>query len=122
MARCHKDGKVYLYPKIVVGMTDRDVIERAALLLGGNKVYPIPFEKRGRAKKQQYRAAVSGWKAAALMRQMRPWLGERRGMAVDRLLTEWDARELTEIRRRQSCSEAAAKRKRRSNGTFEPIT
>jgi len=116
MCRCRVGGKVYRYPKIVVGMTDRDVVERAGRLLGNNKTYPMPKQPR---RKQAWRVAVTGWKAAELMRSMRPWLGERRREAVDAVLAEYDAQEPTQARRKRACSEAAALRERRADGTFK---
>lgn len=116
VARCHVGGKVYPYPKIVVGMTDCDVVERAAQLLGGNSVYPLPKKPN---RKQAWRAQVTGWKAAELMRDLYPWMGQRRKLAISTILAEYDARETTTQRRSRSCSEAASKRTRRTNGTFE---
>jgi len=117
----HVGGKVYRYPKIVISMTDRDVIGHAARLLNGNDVYPLPPDKRGRSKLPAFRAGVSGKEAAGLMRAMRPWMGERRGAAIDAILAEYDAQEPTQARRRRSNSEAAKRRTRRADGTFEPI-
>src|ERR1051326_8477070 len=94
------NGKKYRYPKIAVGMTDRDVIERAAVLLGGNQVIPLSPSKPGY--KPKFLAVVSGWAAAELMRQMRPWVGSRRGAASDRRLAEYYPRKLAWARRRRA--------------------
>jgi hypothetical protein len=118
MYRCHKGGREYRYPKIVVGMTDLDVIEHAASLLGENKVYPLPPSKQGE-RKPAFRAHVSGRKAADLMHQLYPLLGQRRRARIDQILTEYEAQEPTQARRRRSCSEMAANRPRHADGTFK---
>lgn len=118
MDRCHVGGREYRYPKIVVSMTDRDVIEHAARLLGDNKVYPLPPSKQPESRKPAFRAHVSGWKAAELMRQIYPWLGQRRRTRIDAILSEYEAREPTKARRSRACSAAAAGRSRRPDGAF----
>jgi hypothetical protein len=111
-------GKVYRYPQIVLRMTDLDVVEHANRLLSNNKVSPLPPDKR-RPTKTMFRALMQGQKAADLMRQLRPWMGERRGAKIDEILAEHDGKEPASVRRRRSNSEAAARRKRRPDGTFE---
>lgn len=117
MYRCHVGGREYRYPKISVNMTDRDVIEHAARLLGGNKMYPLPPSKEPN-RKPAFRAHVSGWKAAELMRQAYPLLGHRRRARIDEILSEYEAQEPTQARRSRACSAAAASRPRRPDGKF----
>lgn len=121
MTRCYVGGREYRYPKITVNMTDRDVVERAAKLLGGNKIYPLPPSKQG-IRKPAFRASVTGWKAAELMKDLYLWMGERRKLAIDNILMEYQAREPTQVRRSRSCSTAATQRSRRADGTFEKAT
>lgn len=109
------NGKSYRYPHITVNMTDRDVIERAAQMFGTG-VYDLPRYIDGR--KLQYRAQAQGTKAAALMRQLRPWMGQRRGAKIDEVLAEYDAQEPLEDRRRRSCQEAQRRRRRNERGEF----
>ncbi|MFC9963614.1 hypothetical protein ACFVH4_05135 [Nocardia ignorata] len=109
MIKCHVGGKVYRYPKIVVNMTDRDIISRVADLFGGS-VYDMPRYIEGR--KAQYRAQITGSGAARWMQDLYPWLGERRRTRIDAVLTEYLGQEPTRVRRRRSCSEAAANRLR----------
>src|SRR5690606_12530806 len=62
------------YPRVRVGMTDRDVVGRAASLLGANvrlSLKPAPM-------KATWQAEVSGEKAAAVMREILPFMGARR--------------------------------------------
>jgi len=109
MSTNHVGGKVYRYPKVVVGMTDRDIIERVAGLIGGS-VYDMP---RQPGRKAAFRAQVSGVKAAEWMRRLYPWLGERRRAKIDEILKEYGEIEPTAVRRRRSCSEAALRRRER---------
>jgi hypothetical protein len=87
--KSHVRGKVYLYPKIVVTMTDLDVIQRAATLIG-NAVYNVPLQKNGVSKLSQYRAQVSGVKAAELMRQLLPYMGKRRTDKIREILRDYE--------------------------------
>lgn len=115
--RNHQAGRVHRYPKIVVGMTDRDVIEHAARLFGTG-VYNVPPDPRRPHGKAAYRTHVTGRRAAELMRAMLPWLGERRSAKIVSILEEYEAQEPTRLRRRRTCSEAAAGRSRGENGRF----
>lgn len=112
-SRSRTGGKDYFYPKIVVGMTDRDVIARVAALFG-TSVYAIPVRPD---RKPAFRAQINGTKAATWMVLLRPWMGQRRMAKIDEILALYGAIESTEVRRRRSCSEAAAKRPR-VNGRF----
>ena len=76
---------------IVVNMVDRDVIERAAALLGGHVYGPL---KRWHAKPHYqpiWRAQVNGPQAAAWMMTMYGKLGHRRRGQVRRALAAWRA-------------------------------
>jgi hypothetical protein len=110
----------YRYPKIVVNMTDYDVVERAAKMFG-TSVYRMPLVTRnGKQNKQQWRAQISGSGAAAWMRILHPWLGQRRQAKINEILEEYARVEFnTESRRQSACKTAAAKRKRdNTSGQF----
>jgi hypothetical protein len=65
-------------------MVDRDVVERAAPLMGARSVGTL---KPGKAEKLvSYRARVRGKPAATLMRKLYPHLGARRQTKIDSLL------------------------------------
>lgn len=69
---------------VKVKMTDKDVVERAAVLMGGNKVTP---EKDKRENNSDCWVARShGQKAAVVMKAVRPYMGQRRGAKIDELL------------------------------------
>ena len=108
MSRNIVSGKVYFYPKIVVTMTDRDVIQRAAELFG-TSCYNIPNKRPG-DRLDQYRAQISGAKAAQLMLELNPQMGGRRSAKIQEILNAYGEIEPTEVRRARSCSESAKKR------------
>jgi hypothetical protein len=110
-------GKLYRYPKVVVNMTDRDIIDRVATMFG-TTTYEMPAPPKV-SHKQQWRATVTGVKAAEWMRRLYPWLGERRRARIDEVLVEYGAIESTEVRRQRACREGALRRWRdRKSGQF----
>lgn len=111
MIRSIVAGKVYRYPKIVVNMTDRDIIDRVSAMFG-TSTYLMPKVLHPRGRKQAYRAQVGGTRAAEWMEILRPWMGERRTQRIDEVLREYGAIKSTEIRRRRACQVAAARRQR----------
>ena len=106
MSRNTVGGKLYLYPKIVVTMTDEDVIQRAASLFG-TKVYVVPKQTD---RLQQWRATLTGTRAAALMERLLPEMGTRRSNKIGEILQAYGDIESTEIRRQRACSESAKAR------------
>jgi hypothetical protein len=72
---------------IVVNMTDRDIIERAAALMGAH-TYDLPVRPR---RKPTWRAQLKGPNAAGWMMTMYAWLGTRRRFQVRHALSEWHA-------------------------------
>jgi hypothetical protein len=79
-------GRVYRYPKIVVNMTDQDVIARAAAMFG-TSIYALPPRV---GYKQQWRATANGSYAAAWMCDLYPWLGLRRRARVAAIFSEYE--------------------------------
>ena len=78
------------HPRIQLQMTDKDVVDRAARLFGGNKVRMIrPASTR---RQTTYRTEISGRPAAHLMEQLRPLMGQRRVSKIDEVLDDWRAR------------------------------
>lgn len=70
------------YPRVRVGMTDRDVVGRAATLLGANvrlSMKPSPY-------KATWHAEVSGEKATAVMLAVLPFMGSRRSGRIAEVL------------------------------------
>lgn len=70
------------YPRIRVGMSDRDVVGRAATLMGSSvrlSLKPAPM-------KAMFHAEVSGTRAADLMRALLPHMGARRSAKIAEVL------------------------------------
>lgn len=105
-------GKVYLYPKITVNMTDLDVMERVADLFG-TSTYVLPKKED---RKQAWRASIQGAGAVSLMRLLRPWMSERRGEKIDELVAYWEARSSARAQRSDSMKRVVATRRRDAMG------
>ena len=73
-------------PRIVVSMTDLDVIERVATLFG-NTVHPL--KPREEHHKPAFLAKTTGTKAVGLMKQLRPLMGLRRQEQIDRAVASY---------------------------------
>ena len=76
-------------PRVSVGMTDEDVIAKAAVLMGAT--YRPWLSKRDKAlgRKMVYRTAISGHRAVDLMRRILPMMGLRRAAKIRELLANW---------------------------------
>lgn len=114
MSRNIVSGTTYLYPKIVINMTDYDVVKRTADLFRNN-VYKIPKSdnpKYGykKPRKQAWRAQVSGAKAAMLMEAILPLMGERRAERIQSILSDYGSALPTKVRRSHNNRRAALKR------------
>lgn len=100
-------GKTYQYACITVCMTDKDVIDRVAILFGVS-TYSIPNTKFG--KKPAFRATLKSHKAVVLMEKLLPFMGDRRSAKIIEVVNAFKAIEPTEIRRARSCSKAQKQR------------
>lgn len=70
------------YPRIRLGMTDRDVVGRAATLLGGKvrlSLKPAPAQA-------MWHVEISGTKATEIMRAILPHMGARRSAKIATIL------------------------------------
>src|SRR6266851_166503 len=78
------------YIRVRLSMTDHDVIQRAANLTGA----PVCGPYRGKSGKDKpiWCADVPGYKAEIIMRQILPFMGERRTAQITKALEHWDAR------------------------------
>ncbi|CAN5263573.1 hypothetical protein BH18CHL2_BH18CHL2_09310 [soil metagenome] len=102
-----------LYPLIGVQMTDRDVVDHAARLMGSERVYEDSSGVK-RGWKVMHVATLGGGRAAALMRVLRPVMGERRGRAIDASLAAYHPTLLTEPP--SECAVATCERPHKSRG------
>lgn len=68
---------------ITVKMTDIDIIERAARLLGVS----VQPQKVGDNCKPIWRARVTGRRAEGILREILPYMGKRRSARINELLS-----------------------------------
>lgn len=92
----------YRHPIVTVNMTDRDVIERAGMILGATRVYVL--RPSGRARLEAYKVEVYSHRAVAWMRLLLPNMGQRRGRRIEEILAEWNERSARPRTRRVSNS------------------
>lgn len=71
------------YPRIRVGMTDRDVVGRVASLFGSS----IRLTLKGKPITPLWHAEVQGERAAAIMRAVLPYMGARRSGRIAEILS-----------------------------------
>lgn len=73
------------YPRVRLGMTDRDVVGRAASLMDASirlTIRPAPLTST-------WHTEVSGAKAAAIMREVLPFMGARRSGRIAEVLATY---------------------------------
>ena len=70
------------YPRIRVGMTDRDVVGRAATLMGAS----VRLSLKPAPNAATWHAEVSGPRAVALMEDLLPLMGARRSSKIAAVL------------------------------------
>lgn len=84
------------YPHISVSMCDRDVLERAAAILGIPTVSPKDVIRNAEhGWSPAYQISVTGARAAEWMHRLRPLMGQRRAQQIDRALASYHPIRLT---------------------------
>lgn len=80
--------------RVTVAMTDRDVIDRVALLFGSNVRVSQPkhIRKDGTLAKVVYTTAVYGCRGAAWMMTLYSLMGDRRQKTIETSLLSWKAK------------------------------
>lgn len=109
------NGRVYLYPRVGVTMSDRDVIDRAAKTFG-TKVFVMPPRDRGRL--TLYRVVAMGKPAVTLMERLYTHMGIRRKKQIDYALSVHYAKPDPDSARRSWSVEAAKEKIRDGKGRF----
>ena len=71
--------------RLSLNMTDLDVVERAAKLVGAEIKYPKQYPNR----KKVYRIELFSNKAAGWLMTLYPLMGERRKQAIENTLSIW---------------------------------
>jgi len=77
---------------ISLGMTDKDVIKKAAVLLGNAKVYTREVKKGAKLYKTCHQIHVAGNYAAGWMMTLYPYMGTRRKERIREMLSLWKSR------------------------------
>lgn len=72
------------YPRVRVGMTDRDVVGRAATLMGANLRLSLRFGQQS-----TWHAEVTGETAVAVMTALLPHMGSRRSGKIAEVLAHY---------------------------------
>jgi Recombinase len=85
--------KEYGKPTVKLAMTDFDIVERAAKIMGAKTVKSVKTERPDRLEslnyKPMFKCIVSTTKAAVLMEKILPYMGERRSAKIKELLDLW---------------------------------
>lgn len=103
------------YPVIKVSMCDRDVIARAAELLGGQAIWEVNDARaRERGWSPGFATGLGGARGAELMRTVQPLMGTRRQAAIDHALEQYAPVRLT--RPPERCIVDGCERRHRSRG------
>lgn len=76
------------YPRIRLAMTDRDVVGRAATLMGTR----VRLSLRRAPYKPTWHAEMQGPRAAALMERLLPHMGSRRSQTIASILADYRLR------------------------------
>lgn len=108
---CFREGhKGVGFPRLKVNMTDRDVVARAAELLGTKLHGPhARVCPSGKPAQSQYIAEVTGDAAAGWMMTLYSLLGLRRRAKIREVLSSWKSR----VRTRRYFGRGAGRRSRR---------
>lgn len=80
-------GGVNRYVVMEVTMTDQDVIERAAALMGVKAAFRHAPSKQAAGHKATWRARLRGQRARTLMEELLPFMGDRRSAKITELLS-----------------------------------
>lgn len=84
------EGSVSLYrncPRVSIGMTDRDTIERYRTVLGLKT--KIIVESRKNNLKTMYRVRVNGMQAMLFMEDLFPYMSQRRQQRIQEILLKY---------------------------------
>ena len=75
--------------RISLEMTDEDVVARAATLMGTHYIPKPPRRDQPSHWKPQYKACLSGRRAIDLMKELLPYMGERRSLRIGEITGDW---------------------------------
>ena len=105
--------KAYIYPVIVVSMTDKDVVDRVAAIFGNTTYCSKPQESHW---KLLYSVSTSGSRAVVFLKKILPFMGERRRKKITEILDYWAKRPSSKEMRSATMKVVASKRKHKPHG------
>ena len=81
----------HAFPKVTIGMTDEDVIQRFCTLTGAQYSAQQPSDRRkdGGPRKRSYDVNCSGTRAVEIMRAILPLMGARRSERILGILADY---------------------------------
>ena len=82
---CFCTKKNWGSPTIVISMTDQDVVEKAAEIMGARVYGPLKTPRL-----PQYRLVVYGSKAIQWMRILHQFMGNRRRAKIESIMENWN--------------------------------
>lgn len=80
-------------PRVAIGMTDKDIIQRSAAMVGA-KCYLAKRKNKPQHHKEQHWWMLSGHTAAAVMMTIYAFMGQRRRAKIKDVLARWKMRPL----------------------------
>ena len=92
-------GKPHVDLIVTIRMTDKDIIDRAAAIMG--RCSCSTQNRTDKNWKMIHQAKCSGRAAADLMRALFPLMGERRNARINEALNVWDFRPVKKMRANQ---------------------
>lgn len=90
----HRQGR-FVYPRLSLSMCDEDIVGRASELLRSPSVWRE--EPRADGWSPTFVTAITGSRAAEVMRRLRPYMGVRRTQEIDLALDAYHPIRLTDI-------------------------
>ena len=78
--------------RIQLSMTDKDIMERVAKMFF-TTFSTLPPQGLMRKNKNYYRVYICGANSRAVMRAIRPFMGQRRKKEIDKQLAAWETRQ-----------------------------
>ena len=99
-------------PRIMLRMTDKDIVSRAAALLGSKCLGP--YLKKNKKHKPAYQTDLGGIVAYNWMKSLLPFMGIRRSTKIKEVIAIFDKQHWS----KQDWQHFSTKRERKANGTW----
>jgi len=103
LERDTKGGHNVSTPRIVLSMTDGDVVEHAAKIMQAKRVRQYRPNNLKPNNRDVFATRVTGPKAIAIMRAILPFMGQRRKAKIEQILLGYESRSTWSIGARRRC-------------------